>query len=80
MAVLAELAAALGADVPLFLFGGRALGIGRGDEIYPLPDVAKLSLLIVSPKGIRVPTPDAFRWLHAPVRNAATLTKSGRRP
>jgi len=75
MAVLIELAASLGADVPIFLFGGRALGAGRGDEIYPLPDIKKLALLIVAPRDIRVPTPDAFRWLKAPVRNAATLTK-----
>jgi 4-diphosphocytidyl-2-C-methyl-D-erythritol kinase len=75
MAVLIELAASLGADVPIFLFGGRALGAGRGDEIYPLPDIAKLVLLIVAPRDIRVPTPDAFRWLNAPLRNAATLTK-----
>jgi len=75
MAVLLELAASLGADVPIFLFGGRALGAGRGDEIYPLPDIAKLALLIVAPRDIRVPTRDAFRWLKAPLRNAATLTK-----
>jgi len=75
MAVLIELAASLGADVPIFLFGGRALGAGRGDEIYPLPDIKKLALLIVAPRDIRVPTQDAFRWLNAPVRNAATLTK-----
>jgi 4-diphosphocytidyl-2-C-methyl-D-erythritol kinase len=75
MAVLIELAASLGADVPIFLFGGRALGAGRGDEIYPLPDIKTLALLIVAPRDIRVPTPDAFRWLNAPVRNAATLTK-----
>jgi 4-diphosphocytidyl-2-C-methyl-D-erythritol kinase len=75
IAVLLELAASLGADVPIFLFGGRALGAGRGDEIYPLPDIAKLALLIVAPRDIRVPTADAFRWLNAPVRNAATLTK-----
>jgi 4-diphosphocytidyl-2-C-methyl-D-erythritol kinase len=34
---LFELAATLGADVPFFLEGGRALGIGKGDEIYPEP-------------------------------------------
>jgi 4-diphosphocytidyl-2-C-methyl-D-erythritol kinase len=63
---LMEIAACLGADVPFFLFGGRALGIGRGDEIYPLPDIAKLTLLVVSPSDIHVPTPDAYRWLQAP--------------
>ena len=35
---LARLAARLGADVPYFLVGGRALGLGRGDEIYALQD------------------------------------------
>jgi 4-diphosphocytidyl-2-C-methyl-D-erythritol kinase len=63
---LMEIAASLGADVPFFLFGGRALGIGRGDEIYPLPDVPKLTFLVVSPRDIHVPTPDAYRWLKAP--------------
>jgi 4-diphosphocytidyl-2-C-methyl-D-erythritol kinase len=62
---LFELAASLGADVPFFLQGGRALGVGKGDEIYPLPDVAKQYLLVVSPESIHVPTPDAYRWLAA---------------
>src|SRR5580704_6679772 len=35
---LMEIAAGLGADVPFFLFGGRALAVNRGDEIYPLPN------------------------------------------
>jgi 4-diphosphocytidyl-2-C-methyl-D-erythritol kinase len=71
---LMEIATSLGADVPFFLFGGRALGIGRGDEIYPLPDVPKLALLVVSPHDIHVPTPDAYRWLKAPAltKNRAT--------
>jgi 4-diphosphocytidyl-2-C-methyl-D-erythritol kinase len=76
---LMEIAASLGADVPFFLFGGRALGVGRGDEIYPLPDVPKLTLLVVSPTNIHVPTPDAYRWLRAPaltkMRSASKLWK-----
>jgi 4-diphosphocytidyl-2-C-methyl-D-erythritol kinase len=63
---LMEIGASLGADVPFFLQGGRALGIGRGDEIYPLPDIETKAILIVSPTEIRVPTPDAYRWLDAP--------------
>ena len=70
---LLEIAATLGADVPFFLLGGRALGIGKGDEIYPLPDIPKLNLLVVSPQNIRVPTPEAYRWLNAP--ELASLTK-----
>ena len=77
---LFELAATLGADVPFFLEGGRALGIGKGDEIYPLPDIPKRHLLVVSPKSIHVPTPDAYRWLAAPELNATQLTNSTGNP
>jgi 4-diphosphocytidyl-2-C-methyl-D-erythritol kinase len=62
---LVELAAGLGADVPYFLFGGRALGVNRGDEIYPLPDGPKRWVTLVSPQGIGVSTRDAFRWAGA---------------
>ena len=71
---LLDIAASLGADVPFFLFGGTALGISKGEEIYPLPDAPRRTLLIVSPADIHVPTPDAYRWLHAP--ELASLTKS----
>jgi 4-diphosphocytidyl-2-C-methyl-D-erythritol kinase len=74
---LMEIAAALGADVPFFLFGGRALGVNKGDQIYPLPDIAKQHLLVVSPKEIHVPTPDAYRWLKA---KPLSLTKSAANP
>ena len=72
-AKMLEIAATLGADVPFFLFGGRALGVNRGDEIYPLQDVAKMHVLVVVPQEIRVPTPDAFRWVNA---QPLGLTKS----
>ena len=75
---LLAIAASLGADVPFFLFGGCALGVGKGEEIYPLPDLPKTSYLIISPKEIHVPTPDAYRWLHAP--ELASLTKVCRSP
>ena len=71
---LLNIAAGLGADVPFFLFGGTALGISKGEEIYPLPDRPRQTLLIVAPRDIHVPTPDAYRWLHAP--ELASLTKS----
>src|SRR5256884_6226696 len=74
---LMEICSSLGADVPFFLFGGRALGINKGDEIYPLPDIPKLRVLVVSPKEIHVPTPDAYRWLKA---KALRLTKSAVNP
>jgi 4-diphosphocytidyl-2-C-methyl-D-erythritol kinase len=76
---LLEITASLGADVPFFLLGGRALGIGRGDEIYPLPDIAKQYILIVSPRDIHVPTCEAYRWVKAPALRA-TLTKGAANP
>ncbi len=42
-------AAALGSDVPFFLHGGLALGVGRGDEVYPLPDLPELGVVIAVP-------------------------------
>ena len=74
---LLQIAAALGADVPFFLYGGRALGVNKGDEIYPLPGIPKRHIVIVSPAEIHVPTPDAYRWLKA---KALRLTKSGGNP
>jgi 4-diphosphocytidyl-2-C-methyl-D-erythritol kinase len=72
---LLEIASSLGADVPFFLQGGRALGIGRGDEIYPLPDVPRREVLVVSPHDIAVPTKDAYRWLSEQLTNEDGPTK-----
>src|ERR1700751_3460823 len=71
---LLDIAAGLGADVPFFLFGGTALGISKGEEIYPLPHAPRRTLLIVSPIAIHVPHPYAYRWIHAP--EVASLTKA----
>ena len=59
---LMELAAALGSDVPFFLLGGTAVGLGRGTELYPLPDHPSLPALLITP-GIHVSTPEAYRAL-----------------
>ncbi len=72
---LAEIAAGLGADVPFFLYGGRALGIGRGDEVYPLPDVPRHALLVVSPRDVAVPTRDAYRWIAQRLTKRPDTTK-----
>jgi 4-diphosphocytidyl-2-C-methyl-D-erythritol kinase len=60
-AQLTDLAAALGADVPFFLAGGTALGLGRGDEIYPLADLPRHWVVLLLP-GFGVSTRDAFGW------------------
>lgn len=62
---LMELAAALGSDVAFFLAGGAALGIGRGEELYPLPEPKPLPLLVLAPR-IHVSTPEAYRALNRP--------------
>jgi 4-diphosphocytidyl-2-C-methyl-D-erythritol kinase len=72
---LLEIASGLGADVPFFLHGGRALGIGRGDEIYPLPDLARRQVLVISPREIAVPTKDAYQWLSQELTNGGDPTK-----
>jgi 4-diphosphocytidyl-2-C-methyl-D-erythritol kinase len=59
---LSALGATLGADVPFFLHGGTALGLDRGDEIYPLDDIARHDVIIIKP-AFGVATPDAYRWL-----------------
>jgi 4-diphosphocytidyl-2-C-methyl-D-erythritol kinase len=53
----------LGSDVPFFLLGGRAAGIGRGAEIYPLPDDSSGPAIVVAPR-IHVSTADAYRSLN----------------
>ena len=57
-----EIAAALGSDVPFFLTGGAALGLGRGTELYPLPDLIEEPILVVSP-GLHVATGSAYAAL-----------------
>jgi 4-diphosphocytidyl-2-C-methyl-D-erythritol kinase len=63
---LMELAAELGSDVPFFLTGGTAVGIGRGTELYPLPDAASRPGLLVIP-GIHSSTAAAYQALHRKV-------------
>jgi 4-diphosphocytidyl-2-C-methyl-D-erythritol kinase len=60
---LAELAASLGSDVAFFLQGGTALGIGRGEEIYPLEDPPAATLVVIFP-GIHVSTAAAYAGLN----------------
>ena len=60
-AQLTDVAATLGADVPFFLSGGTALGLGRGDEVYPLADLARHWIVLLVP-GFGVSTADAYNW------------------
>jgi 4-diphosphocytidyl-2-C-methyl-D-erythritol kinase len=59
---LCRLGSALGSDVPFFLSGGTALGLGRGTELYPLPDTLEEEILLVS-RDIHVATGPAYQAL-----------------
>jgi 4-diphosphocytidyl-2-C-methyl-D-erythritol kinase len=72
---LIQIASELGADVPFFLAGGRAVGIGRGDEISPLPDLPKRTMLVVSPIDIAVRTRDAYEWIAERLTNPPAASK-----
>ena len=72
---LYPIARRLGADVPFFLFGGTALGLGRGDEIYPLRRQIESHVVIVD-AGRAVSTPAVFRRIDAgltPRENSSTI-------
>jgi len=60
---LMQLATDLGSDVPFFLLGGAAVGIGRGTELYPLADLAPEPLLIVASE-VHVATGPAYAALN----------------
>jgi 4-diphosphocytidyl-2-C-methyl-D-erythritol kinase len=63
-AQLTDVAAVIGSDVPFFLSGGTALGLGRGDEVYPLADLPRHWVVLVIP-GFGVSTADAYGWYDA---------------
>src|SRR3954453_13297038 len=61
LTLLREVAAGIGADVAFFLSGGTALGLGRGEEIYPLVDMPPHFLVIARPP-FGVSTAEAYAW------------------
>lgn len=80
-----EIPAKVGSDVPLFLIGGTVLGVDRGQEVYPLPDIEPTWCVVVVPE-IGISTPQAFREWDAlcategltPEAGAARLEKLSR--
>lgn len=61
---LAEIGSDLGSDVPFFLYGGAALGVGRGTELYPLPEPRGTGILVTP--GVHVSTAEAYAALQRP--------------
>lgn len=58
------LAARLGSDVPFFLYGGTALGEGRGDIIHPLPPFPHTFVLLVCLPQAALSTPIVYHELN----------------
>lgn len=61
ISLLREVGTGIGADVAFFLSGGTALGLGLGEEIYPLVDLPLHWVLIVQPP-FGVSTAEAYGW------------------
>jgi len=57
-----KIAATLGSDVPFFLQGGTMLGVSRGEELYPLSELAEEPILLIS-SGLHVATGPAYAAL-----------------
>src|SRR6202158_3786724 len=80
-----RIAADVGSDLPLFLIGGTVLGVGRGEEVYPLADLPSVAMVVVMPE-VGVSTAQAFADWDALVQggNTAELrsawTGGGARP
>jgi 4-diphosphocytidyl-2-C-methyl-D-erythritol kinase len=84
-----RIAAEVGSDLPLFLLGGTVLGLGRGEQVYPLADLPALACVLVTP-AVAVSTPQAFRdwdvfmeseakaWNLTPPSGSVTLSKFNR--
>jgi 4-diphosphocytidyl-2-C-methyl-D-erythritol kinase len=68
---LAAAAAQIGSDVPYFLMGGTALGLARGEDLYPLEDLPARHVVLALP-AFGVPTADAYRWFDEDAGGAAT--------
>lgn len=69
LATLSRIGALLGADVPYFMVGGTSLGLGRGDDIYPLADMPPVHVVILRP-GFGVSTAEAYKWFDDEKRRA----------
>jgi 4-diphosphocytidyl-2-C-methyl-D-erythritol kinase len=71
-----ELAAEIGSDVPLFLIGGAVVGLGRGEQVMPFPDLPRAHCVVAVP-SVGVSTAGAYKdWDVRYAAEAATLTSS----
>ena len=69
---LFDLAATLGADVPMCLAGRPALATGIGERLAPAPTLPACAILLVNP-GVALPTPAVFGARQGGFSSAAPL-------
>ena len=74
---LLRLAESLGSDVPFFLLGGTAVAVGRGTELYPLPDLGVHHGLVLS-TGVHVSTAKAYQALNRTITPDVTNALTSR--
>jgi 4-diphosphocytidyl-2-C-methyl-D-erythritol kinase len=70
-----KLATEVGSDVPLFLIGGTVLGLGRGEQVYPLPDLPVTPCVVAIP-SVGVSTRLAFEALDKRVQGSGPSVQS----
>jgi 4-diphosphocytidyl-2-C-methyl-D-erythritol kinase len=71
---LFDLAASLGADVPMCLAGHTALVSGIGERLQPAPALPPTAILLVNP-GTPLPTRDVFEARRGPFSTAVPVTQ-----
>jgi 4-diphosphocytidyl-2-C-methyl-D-erythritol kinase len=74
-----RIAGEVGSDLPLFLVGGTVLGVGRGEQVYPLEDLPAMPCVVVTPE-VGVSTPNAFREWDRRTGGAGGAAAAGVRP
>lgn len=62
-ALLFQLAARLGSDVPFFIWGGTALAKGRGEVIYSLPAFPAVKVLLAIPRDLQLTAGEVYSSL-----------------
>ena len=71
-----QLAAGLGADVPVCVAGEPALMSGIGEILSPAPTLPGIGIVLVNP-GVAVSTPAVFRTRSGPFSDPAQFPESG---
>lgn len=70
-----RIASEVGSDLPLFLLGGTVLGMGRGEQVFPLEDLPGIPCVVATPP-MGVSTPAAFAAWDKKLEEQAKLTGS----